>query len=1229
MAAPESPAAPAPSGRPFVHLHLHTDYSMLDGAIKIPDLVKFAKANNMPAVAVTDHGNMAAAFELYAEARKSGIQPIIGCEVYVCDKDMTDKSAANKEYYHLVLLAMNDAGYHNLCELNRIAFHQGFYYKPRFDMPTLAKHCDGLIALSACLGGMLPQAVLSGNDRRAREVIQAHIDLFGRDRYFLELQDHGIPGDASPPPRLVEEQRQVNRKLIEYAREFGLGLVATNDAHYLRAEHSKAHDVLLCIGTQRTIDDANRMRYEPEQFYVRTGDEMYEIFKEVPEACDNTLKIASMIEFQMPVGDRKRDHYPVFQDPAAGVDDAATRFQYLRRICLDGIRRKYKFDPEAPELTEPQKKILARMDFELGVIDKMGFISYFLCVWDFLNHARLQGIPVGPGRGSGAGSIVAYLTNITDIEPLEYGLLFERFLNPDRVSPPDFDVDICERRRQEVIDYVRSRYGDDRVCQIGTYGTLKCKAAIKDVSRVLGIELSLVNELTKKIPTDPKMTLKKAAEEHPEVKEMLEADPRLAEVWKYATVLENLHRNTSIHACGVIICNEPLTNVIPLARGANDEVTTQFSAVPCEDLGLLKMDFLGLRTLTLIQDTIDLVKKHRGKVVDFSEIPLTDDATYRLLQRGETVGVFQLESTGMQKLCREFGVSRIQDIIALLALYRPGPLQFKDIFVKRRRGIEKVVYEVPEQMAPILDETCGIMLYQEQIMQIVQVLAGFSLGNADLLRRAIGKKKEKEMLAQHDKFVEGCASFRGIPKETAEAIWENIKKFADYGFNKSHSAAYAFLSYRTAYLKANYPVEFMAALLTSELGNAEKISFILQECDRMGVRVKPPSVSASDLSFSVDKDCIRFGLAAIRGVGESASEKILEARRAGGPFKDLLDFCERVGNGVNKRTLESLNKAGAFDSFGQPRARVHEVLDLAMKMAAQNVADRASGQGSLFDLMGDGAASEAKLRYPELPEWPEKERLKFEKEMLGFYVSGHPIGEFRQLLRNYELHRIESIKEYGHDTPVRLGGYIAEVSLKRSKKDNRPFAAVQLEGMGGKTECMVFPGAFEECQASLVADTVVMIEGYVAIEEQRAPVPAGQAPGGEGGEAPMPEESEGTPIAKVIARKVIPIAKVPELYTREVHVRIREDLASPERLAKLQEILKQHHGGIPVLLCAICNSGTIGFVKTDLYRVAPTLDFQQAVRDLFGADALLLKNDLKPPEAPRPRWNGQKKPASA
>ena len=1206
----------APMPKPFVHLHVHTDYSMLDGACKVPDLVKFARHNNMPAMAVTDHGNLCAAYDFYTAATATKdkkdnplvpIKPIIGCEAYVCEFPMSEKSAKNKEYFHLVLLAENDEGYRNLCRLNRIGHHDGFYYKPRFDHETLAKHSTGLIALSACLGGELPQAILADNDKKAREIIQFHLDLFGRDRYYLEVQDHGRAGE--PPNELVQSQRKVNRQLLAYAREFNLGLVATNDAHYLTREHAKSHEVLLCVGTQTTMQDPKRMKYEPQEFYVKTGDEMHEIFKDFPGACENTLKIAEMVSFKMPIGKMMKNHYPVFTDPAKGVVDDDTRFVYLRDICRQGVLRKYGFDPDdTSELFK--KQVIDRMEFELGVIRRMGYVSYYLCVWDFLNYARSIDIPVGPGRGSGAGSIAAYLTNITDVEPLRYALLFERFLNPDRASPPDFDIDLCERRRQEVIDYVRNRYGDDRVCQIGTYGTLKCKAALKDVARARGIDFATSNRLTSKIPTDPKMTLEKA-EAIPEVKQMLETEDWVRQVWDDAKVLENLNRNMSIHACGVIICDEPLTNVVPLSRGAKNEVTTQFSAKPCEELGLLKMDFLGLRTLTLIDDALKLIKQHRGITVDFGQDPLmTDDATYRLLQRGETIGVFQLESGGMQKTCRDFVVSRIQDVIALLAIYRPGPMAFIPDIIAVKNGTQKTDYEVPEKMAPILDETYGFMIYQEQIMQIVQVVAGFSLGQADLMRRAIGKKKIDELKKQHDLFVDGCGKHSNLPVEKAEAIWEKILKFADYGFNKSHSAAYAYLSYRTAYLKANYPVEFMAALLTSELGNAAKMAFLLQECDRMGIEVKPPCPNKSGMSFSVDGDSVRFGLAAVRGVGEGAAEKILAARAQGGPFKSLLDFCERVGSGVNKRVLESLNKAGAFDSFGVARSRTDAALDQAIALAAENVKDRISGQGSLFGDLMDVAT----ISFPNLPEWPDKERLGYEKEMLGFYVSGHPIGEYKPMLRTYALHNIEGLDELENDTPVRLGGFIAGIEIKRAKKDNRAWAVLQLEGYSAKTECLVFADTYAESLAAIQPDTVVMIEGVVAKEEARDPLPGNAGDDGEGG------LEEAKTVVKLIAKKVIPIAEVPEAYTKDLHVRIREDLATASRFEQLRHLMQQHPGEVPVLLCLVCNSGRIGFVSVK-ESIRASLAFQQAVRDLFGADAIVVKADRKAPQYAK-RWSG-------
>ncbi len=1174
----------------FVHLHLHTDYSMLDGACRISDLAKQAEEYKMPAVACTDHGNMCATVEFYKAMQDVGIKPLIGCEFYVAPKSRLEKNPrdAHAQGFHLVLLAKDMEGYKNLCRLNAVAHLEGFYYKPRIDKETLAAHVKGLIALSACIAGEIPAHILDGNDKQAAASLQQYIDIMGRDNFYIELQDHGLP-----------EQLTANRKLIQLSSQYDLPLVATNDCHYLKKEHASAHDVLLCVGTQSTVDDPNRLKFTGSEFYFKSPEEMQALFEERPDAIKNTVEVAERCDVTLAIGKKQENHYPVYQ-----VDDGRKPTDYLRDLCVEGLKERYGIDVNAPDLTPEQREKVERLDYELGIINQTGFDSYFLVVWDFLHYAREVGIPVGPGRGSGAGSIVAYVLQITDIEPIGYGLLFERFLNPDRVSPPDFDIDLCERRRYEVIQYVRNKYGADNVAQIGTFGTLKAKQVVKDVTRTLGRPFAEGNRITKMIPADPKMTLKKALEESNELRQYVEEEDWVGEVIKYSEILEGLNRNMSIHAAGVIIGDQPLTNIVPLGRGAGEEVITQYSAGPCEELGLLKMDFLGLRTLTIIQDTLDLIEKHRGIKLVSSEIPLTDQAAYDLLNKGNTIGVFQLESGGMRDLCRRFGVNRLEDIIALIALYRPGPMQFLDEFISRKTGQTEVEYDTPE-MEAILSETYGIMLYQEQVMQVVQKVAGFSLGQADILRRAMGKKKVKEMAEQHDRFIQGCKN-NNIDENTAQNIWDKIAMFAGYGFNKSHSAAYAMLSYRTAYLKANYPVEFMAAILSSELGNAEKLSFFLKECREMGLEVKPPDVNVSDLQFSVDKTTIRFGMAAVKGVGSAAAEALIEARKKEGPFANLLEFCERTVSSVNKRILESLCKAGAFDCFGLRRAQIFAVLDEVVARAQQRAADREVGQGSLFDFCDTMDDNPLELNLPDIPEWESSELLGNEKELLGFYVTGHPFNAYRDIAEIYQIDSIEHLPQLPDQTGSRIAGIISGMDLKRSKKDNRPWAILSLETTESVIECLVFADAYEKNAELLVQEAAVFLEGSVSAKD-------------------------GEDI-KFIADGVFPVDEVPIKLVWEVHVRLPQEEVDQSKLNELLQTCRRHTGETPLILTVICDSGDIAFVEPNSLKIKNTQSFRNAVKDLFGSEALLEKADKTRPVRNNGRgnaWRERKAAATA
>ncbi|MFA6816109.1 MAG: DNA polymerase III subunit alpha, partial [Lentisphaeria bacterium] len=1028
----------------------------------------------------------------------------------------------------------------------------------------------------------------------AEAVAQEYSDIFGKNNFFIELQDHGIP-----------EQKATNPKLIAIARKLNIGLVVTNDCHYLLREHSEAHELFLCIGTQTTMQNPKRFKFPNDQFYFKSPDEMAKLFPQLPEAMENTVKIAERCHVHLPtVKDDEANHYPEYP-----MKDGEDRAKYLRDICLEGIPWRYQLNIEKDKENPHLKEIIKRMDYELGIIKITGFESYFLVVWDFLHYAAKIGVPLGPGRGSGAGSIVAYLLGITHIDPLTYGLLFERFLNPDRVSPPDFDIDLCERRRHEVIEYVRDKYGADRVVQIGTFGTLKAKAVIKDVARAMGRSVQDSTMLTKLIPTDPKMTLQKALDGDPghnippseELKHLLETEPWVQELWKYAKVLEGKNRNMSIHAAGVIIGDQPVANIAPIARGAGNEPITQFSAVPCESLGLLKMDFLGLKTLTLIQDALDLIKKNTGRHIESNDIPIDDENTYKLLQKGDTIAVFQLESGGMQNLCQRFGVTNIKDIIALIALYRPGPMQFLDEFIGRKFGKIPLDYDVPE-MEPILSETYGIMLYQEQVMQVVQVVAGFTLGNADILRRAMGKKKIKAMKDQFVDFQKGCRK-NGISDDVSQNIWDKILKFAGYGFNKSHSAAYGMLSYRTAWLKANYPAEYMAAILTNELGNSEKLSFYLKACRDMNINILAPDVNICDSNFSVDGPNIRFGLSAVKGVGSAIVDGIVKAREEGGKFKDIVDFCKRV-DGNSKRNMENLIKAGAMDCFGLHRSQLMAVYEDAYAMAQQDRKDKAKGQGSLFDLLDDSSNKATDLFIPDIEEWDKKEILKYEKELTGFYLSGHPIFEAQKLLDASQLDDLSDIAQMEPGTMVRIGAYISEVMQKTTKKDNKPWVIMTLENRESNIEALLFSNKYQtsitDFPGAIAPEQTVIAEGELV-------------------------RREGETKSKLFVDRIIPINLAPIYFTRAIHIRIHEKDATPENLEQLQNLCQQNPGETKVIFGLICENGYIVYVQNETIQIKNTAEFRTRITALFGTDTILQKKDKKRPVKKVSKWQSHKK----
>ncbi|MDT8900590.1 DNA polymerase III subunit alpha [Anaeroselena agilis] len=1039
----------------FVHLHNHTEFSLLDGASRVERLVARAKELGMPAVAITDHGTMSGVIDFYKHAVKKGVKPIIGCEVYVAPRSRLEKTTVEGEaYYHLVLLAENAAGYRNLMELVSRAHTEGFYYKPRVDKELLREYHDGLIALSACLAGELPALLLRGDSAGAESLAREYAAIFGPGNFFIELQDHGLP-----------EQKQVTPMLSALAAKIGVGLVATNDIHYIDRQDAESHDVLLCIQTGKTVDDAGRMRFNSSEFYLKSGEEMAALFAAYPEALANTVRIAERCDLSLEFG---RLFLPEFPIPAG-----LTPEEYLRRLCLERMPSRY---PAAGQ-TETD-----RLDYELSVIGQMGFASYFLIVWDFVNYARQQGIAVGPGRGSAAGSIVAYLLGITNIDPLKYGLLFERFLNPERVTMPDIDIDFCYVRRGKIIEYVIERYGADRVAQIITFGTMAAKAAIRDVGRALNMPYGDVDRIAKLVPGELGITLHRALEVSSELKTLYQADPDIKKLLDLAMSVEGLPRHASTHAAGVVIANEPLTHYVPLQNSSEGFVTTQYDKDRIEEIGLLKMDLLGLRTLTVIGDALALIKDNRGLVIDIDAIPPDDAKTCAMLAAGDTAGVFQMESSGMTNLVKELKPERFEDLIPLVALYRPGPLGSGMVtdFINGRHGRKKVTYLHP-LLEPILKDTFGVILYQEQVMQIASVLAGFTLGQADLLRRAMGKKKPEVIAAQRENFMNGAAE-HGLSPKLAEEIFNLIAHFADYGFNKSHSAAYALVAYQTAWLKANYPQEFMAALLTSVMGANDKVGFYIEECRHMGIAVLPPDINASSAGFTVDGAAIRFGLAGVKNVGDNAIAGILAVRADGGRFTSLVDFCSRIDMRlVNKRMLESLIKCGAFDSFGWKRSQLLAALDQAAEVAACRQRDRESGQLGLFG--DDEGAGADDITPPHLDELPHEELLALEKEMTGFYVTGHPLDKYRETMKSYTAVSLLSSGEYGDGQPVKAAGLVAGAKRITTKSGDM-MCFVALEDFTGQVEVVVFPRLFDRVSRFLLPDAAVAVAGRLNVSEE-------------------------------------------------------------------------------------------------------------------------------------------------
>ncbi len=1103
----------------FVHLHLHTQYSLLDGACRLDDLIKLSQQYKFPSLAMTDHGNMFGAIEFYSKAIKAGIKPIIGSEVYIAPGSRFEKSTnrLDEASFHLILLVKDEIGYKNLIKLVSAGYLEGFYYKPRIDKELLSQHCAGLLCLSACLQGEIPYLIARDKIKEAIEVAEFYKGLF-KDDFYLEVQDNKL-----------EEQAKVNKALVEISKKTGIPVVATNDVHYLLKQHAASHEVLLCIQTQTTVDDPKRLRFEKDEFYLKSAEEMKLAFSEIPEAVSNTLEIDGKCNLEL---DFTKTYLPHYKPP-----EGKTREQYLKELCSDGLTKRYgKVDPESAI------KVLERMDYELNAIKHAGLTSYFLIVWDFVHYAKASGIPVGPGRGSAAGSFVSYCLGITDIDPLKYNLLFERFLNPQRKNLPDIDIDFCYERRQEVIDYVAKKYGQHNVAQIITFGTMAARAAVRDVGRALNIPYGEVDRIAKMIPFDPNMTLKIALEQEPELKNLYNSQEKVKRLIDTAGNLEGLSRHASTHAAGVVISEEPLTEYIPLFTAGDTQITTGYPMESLEKIGLLKMDFLGLKTLTVIDQTIRIIKRIKSVDIGLDTISLCDEKAYKLLSRGDTFGVFQLESSGMRDLIKKMRPEKFEDIIAILALFRPGPLGsgMVDDFIKRKRGKVQVRYD-HKLLEPILRDTYGIIIYQEQVMMIVSALAGFSLSEADSLRRAMAKKEPEIMERLSKLFIEGAKKNR-IDEKTAEKIFNLIEYFAGYGFNKSHSAAYALISYRTAYLKANFPVEFMTALLTSEKDNIDKIALYKEEAERMGIQVFPPDVNESFAKFTMTKEhSIRFGLAAVKNVGQGAIDSIVKAREKWGRFESLYDFCERVDPRlVNRKVLESLIKCGAFSSFNLFRSQLIAILDDAMETAQSLHKDKINGQMSLFSSSREDFRFKSRLKQtPDLKEWPESQLLAFEKEMLGFYITGHPLAKYEKMLRTFTSSLSEGLKVLKDGQEVTIGGIINKAKHTVTKKRAEKMAILNLEDIEGFVEVLVFPETYKKFERVLKVDAIVLVKGKVSLRDD---------------------------IPKVIASELIPIEEARERLTKAICIDVLPAGIDDGLLGRLKIMLLKHPGNIPVFI---------------------------------------------------------------
>jgi DNA polymerase III subunit alpha len=1164
----------------FVHLHLHTDYSLLDGACDVEKLCQRVEELGMPAVAMTDHGNIFGAVHFVNAAHKHGIKPIIGCELYICKKDDHNIERTPPEgdtYNHLLVLAENDEGYRNLVKITSEASLHGFYYKPRVSKKFLAEHARGLIGLSGCLKGELAERLMESNYEAARAAAATYADIFGKENFYLEIQDQGL-----------EMEHRIHPGLFRLEKDLGLPLVATNDSHYLCEDDAHAQDVMVCIQTGKSIHDTGRMKFEGTQFFVKNYAEMQQKFKHAPEVLARTLAIAERCSVRL---EKVATPFPQFDVPAGYSIDS-----YFVHVAREGFARRLEtLRPLADQgkLKHSLADYEQRLDRELAIIQQMKFSGYFLIVWDFIRYAKERDIPVGPGRGSAAGSLVSYALGITDIDPLQHELLFERFLNPERVSMPDIDIDFCMNRRGEVIDYVTQKYGRENVAQIITFGTMAAKAAIKDVGRAMDIPYADVDRIAKMVPTTLNITLEEAIEESPQLREAIEKDRQIRELFDTAKKLEGLVRNSGVHAAGVVISPRPLTELVPLHKTKNDEIVTAFDMVAIEKMGLLKMDFLGLTTLTILTDALKLIAQTRGRdagmpvlsagenwpqpiPLTLDDIPLEDQKTYeKVFHTGLTSGVFQFESHGMRDVLRRYKPNSVEHLTALNALYRPGPMAMIDDFIERKQGRRKIEYELPE-LKEILEETLGVFVYQEQVMQAANKLAGYSLGEADLLRRAMGKKKPEEMAAQRERFIEG-ATQRKYPPKKIEKIFDLMAQFAGYGFNKSHSAAYALLAYHTAYLKTHYPVEFMAALLTSVTGSTDDVVKYINECREMGIAVEAPDINVSDANFTPHGESIRFGLAAVKNVGGNAIESIVGARKKLKRFKSIFEFCEQVDlRLLNKRVLESLIKSGAMDSLGR-RSQLMAVLDKAIERAQKAQRDAESGQHGLFGVFQQEEAATNNDKLPDVPDWDEHTRLAAEKEILGFFITGHPLEKYKDKLLDLQALNTAEIagmdRSTGKDETITTAGIISNVRVLKSKRGEF-YAQAMLEDMSGSVDLIVFPEAYKRIGEKVKLEVPVLVKAGVRIEEGANP--------------------------KITASEIMPLeeAKVP--LPRAIRIRIPLETSVETTVDDLHTLFVERKGEAKVLFDVERQGDFMVVMEADGYNVLPDRNFIARVEQLCG-----------------------------